>query len=63
MTYIPKKKRVKLVEWQEDFVSTEKKINEECKFIEEIGGNILSIKIFDESDPDRSPASAIVYET
>lgn len=62
MNYQARKKRVKLVKWEKTFEETEREINLACKEVEEVGGNILSIKIFDEVDPEKSPSCAIVYD-
>jgi len=61
MSYIPKKKRVKIIPWCIDFAETESVVNQACSDIEERGGSILSIKIFDEQK-ETIPACAIVYE-
>ncbi len=71
MNYQSRQKRVKLVEWwiskdavaeEPDFVATENAINRACAAIEDEHGTILSIKIFDEVNPSKSPSAAIVYE-
>lgn len=54
------RKRIKLLDWTGDTVSFENAVNDACKEIESMRGNILGIKIFDHP-ADKTMSCAIVY--